>query len=206
MTAITTNNAAPSVASFETLYAKMLPHFQYFAKRVRRRKGVDIEDVMQELAGWALLNYTSLVKAGKDIFYTPILKFAIKRYREGRRFTGSSTTDILSEQTQKLGRSKVYTFSQFVEEETTESWFFMRDRKTNVADSVQFKIDFEDWHYRQSPRDQQIIDDLMMSETTNAVAKKYSVSPALISIKRKQFAHSWKTFIDPPEAGMLVPA
>ena len=82
----------------------------------------------------------------------------------------------------------------------------MEDRKVNVADAVQFKMDYQDWYYRQSPRDQQIITDLSMSETTGDVAKKFGVSPASISIKRKDFANSWKTFIDPPEAGMLVPA
>jgi len=82
----------------------------------------------------------------------------------------------------------------------------MEDRKVNVADAVQFKMDYQDWYYRQSPRDQQIITDLSMSETTGDVAKKFGVSPASISIKRKDFANSWKMFIDPPEAGMLVPA
>jgi len=176
-----TNVSAPSVPSFETLYEKMLPHFQYFARRVRRRyKGVEIEDVMQELAGWALLNYTSLVRRGKDIFYTPILKFAIKRYNSGRRFTGSNTTDIYSEETQRLGRSDLCQLSVFDDEQINkglDTREFMADRRVNVADQVQFKVDFTDWHYHQSPRDQQIIDDLAMSETTNAVSKKYGVSP-----------------------------
>ena len=83
----------------------------------------------------------------------------------------------------------------------------MTDRRTSVADAVQFKIDFEDWYDRRSPRDQQIINSLALGETINAVAKKCGVSPAFLYIKRKYFAKSWKRFIDPPEeAGMAVPA
>ena len=207
-----TNTSAPShVVPFEVLLAKMTPHFEFFARQVIRRKGksYEFEDIIQELTGWALLNYRSLVRRGKEIFYTPIKNFAIKRFKEGRRFVGYNSTDIHSEATQRLGRSKLHQLSIFDSEhrpKDLETREFMEDRRTNVADQVQFRIDFEDWHYHQSPRNQQIIDDLMIGETTTAVAKKYGVTPASISIKRKGFANSWKMFIDPPEAGMLVPA
>ena len=63
-------------------------------------------------------------------------------------------------------------------------------------------------YQQQSVEDQWIITDLAMSETTNAVARKYGVSAGLISQYRKRYAKSWKSFLDPPteEKGMLVPA
>jgi hypothetical protein len=189
----------------------MEPHFRYFTKRLIRRKGrrLDFDDVMQELRGLALELYTSAVRRGKEVFFSPILNFAIKRYRDGRRFTGYNSTDIHSEETQRLGRSNLHQLSVFDDEHKTQNLDtreFMEDRRVNVADTVQFMIDFEDWHYRQSSRDQEIINDLAMGETTNAVAKKCGVSASLISIKRKDFANSWKRFIDPPEAEVAVPA
>jgi len=204
MTTIT--NSAPShVVPFEVLLAKMEPHFKFFAKRVLKLKADNLDDALQEMRAIAFDNYRSLVRRGKEVFYTPIKNFAIKRYKSGRRFAGSSTTDILSDWTRILGRCDICSLSQFGVEDN--SLHFMVDRRqSNVADTVQFKMDFKDWHYRQSPRDQQIITDLSMSETTGDVAKKYGVSPASISIKRKDFANSWKAFIDPPEEGMLVPA
>jgi hypothetical protein len=211
MTTIINTSAPYHVAPFDVLLVKMEPHFRYYAKRLMRRKGrgLDFDDVMQDLRGLALELYTSAVRRGKEVFFSPILNFAIKKYRAGRRFTGYNSTDIHSEETQRLGRSKLHQLSVFDSEQRTkelDTREFMEDRRVNVADQVQFKVDFEDWHYNQSPRDQQIIDDLAMGETTNAVAKKCGVSASLISIKRKDFAKSWKMFLDPPEAGMLVPA
>jgi hypothetical protein len=199
------NSTTPSaIVSFEELLEKMLPHFRYFAKKtVRRFKKIDCDDIVQDLCGMALETYLSLIQRGKAVFYTPIMKFAIRHYIEGRRFTGSNSTDILAEQAQKLGRSDTCQLSTFDDDE--DAWGFRTARQTDVANAVQFKMDFQDWYHRQSPRDQGIIWDLAMSETTNAVAHKFGVSAGLISIKRKNFANSWKGFIDPPEEeGMLV--
>jgi DNA-directed RNA polymerase specialized sigma24 family protein len=199
-----TNSTTPS-ATFEELLDKMLPHFRYFAKKTVKRKGVDCEDIIQDLCGMALETYLSLIQRGQAVFYTPLMKFAIRHYIEGRRFTGSNTTDILAEQAQKLGRSDTCQLSTFEDDEDT--WDFMSARQTSVADAVQFKIDYEDWYCRQSSRDQEIIWDLALGETATAVAKKHGVSAGLISIKRKNFAHSWKRFIDPLEyEGSAVPA
>ena len=149
--------------------------------------------------------YRHLVRRGKQTFYSPIKDFAIKRYKSGRRFAGSNTTDVLSDWTRMLERCDICSLDQF--DLGNGDLPFLTDwRQPNVANSVQFKLDFQDWHHRQSPRDQQIIDDLAMGETTGAVSKKHGVSPALISIKRRDFAKSWKRFIDPEEKGMLVPA
>ena len=92
-----------SVPSFESLLQRMTPHFQFFAKRVLKLRGDDFDDVLQELSAIAYELYLSLVKRGKEIFYTPLLKFAIKRYREGRRFIGSNSTDALSDKTKLMG-------------------------------------------------------------------------------------------------------
>jgi len=201
---IIVNASAPSVVPFEVLLAKMEPHFKFFAKRVLKLKADNLDDALQELRTIAFDIYRSLVRRGKDVFFTPIMKFAIKRYKSGRRFLGSNTTDVLSDETRILGRCETRSLSQF--DIADGSLPFLTDWRSDAADIVQFKIDYQDWHYRQSPKDQQIIDDLAMSETTNVVAKKHGVSASLISIKRKDFANSWKKFIDPPEAGMLVPA
>jgi FixJ family two-component response regulator len=64
----------------------------------------------------------------------------------------------------------------------------------SVVDFVQMKMDYQGWYHLQSPRDQQIIDDLSMGCTTGEVAKKFGVSDGLISIKRKNFANSWREY------------
>jgi hypothetical protein len=189
---VTTPSTTPS---FETLLDKMMPHFHYFAKKMKRRyKRFDFDDAIQDLVGIALEMYHSLVRRGKEVFYTPIMKFAIGRYKSGRRFTGSNTTDILSHQTQAMGRSET---CQFDDDDDTR--YFMKDKQPDIFHAVQAKVDYQDWYHRQSTRDQKIIEDLAMGETTTAVAKKHGVSASFISIKRKGFSNSWNNFINPPE-------
>ena len=194
MTTIANTTSAP--VPFDVLYRRMLPQFRYYAKWLVRRKGrwIDFDDVIQELSGFALEDYTSLVRRGKETFYTPIAKYAIKRHREGRRFVGTNTTDILSEQTQKLGRSDTCQLSQFDDE--PRNWGLgLYQRQPDIADAVQMHLDYEAWYQRQTPRDQAIIKDLSYGETTGDVAKKYGVSAGLISQYRKRYSDSWHAFI-----------
>ena len=195
-----TNTTPTAPVSFDVLRAKIEPHFLYYAKRHARRMGrwVEIDDVMQDLTGFALEFYTSLILRCKEVFYTPIMQYAIKRYREGRRFIGSNTTDILSHQTQILGRSKLHQLSVFDDEQKTQNLDtreFMEDRRVGVADTVQFKIDYETWIASLPPRDQAIARDLSYGYTTGEVAKKYGVSDGLISQYRKRYEKSWNDFI-----------
>jgi len=186
-----------AVPSFDVLLAKMMPSFRYFTKRLIRRMGsrrIDFDDVMQELVGFALELYRSLVQRNKPVFYSPIMKFAIKRYKEGRRFAGSNTTDILSEQTQRLGRSDTCQLSQF-DGEPGHRTFCFHQQQPDVAEAVQWKIDYEAWLQRLSPRDQKIALDLSYGYTTSEVAAKYGVSDGLISQYRKRYADSWNDFI-----------
>jgi len=195
---IITNTAptTPSVPTFDVLYAKMLPHFRYYARchvRRKNRRG-DYEDVIQDLTGIALDMYTSLVRRGKEVFYSPLVQFAIKRYREGRRFTGSNTRDILSEQAQIIGRSNACQLSALEREPGT--WDFGHyNRHHNPAEAVQWKLDYEAWIAMQTPRDQDIITDLSYGETTGDVARKYRVSAGLISQYRKRYRNSWNAYI-----------
>ena len=192
---MTTTATAPSTpVSFETLLAKMLPAFKFYAATKTRSRGDRFDDIVQELVGFSLVMYNSLVQRGKEIFYSALVRFAIGRYREGRRVAGCNTTDLLSNQAKMLGRSRTCQLSPF--EADPENWRFMQDQRSEFERTVYTRLDYETWYHRQSPRDQEIISDLAMGETTNAVAAKYGVSAGLISIKRRQFAKSWYEFID----------
>ena len=175
-----------STVSFEVLLAKMKPHFQHFARRVLRLKGDNLDDVMQELTATAYEMYRSLVQRGKEVFYTPIMRFAIGHYKTGRRFIGSSSVDVFSDKTRILGRSEIC---------DGDVLYFLFDERTNVAKSVAFKLDFQDWYRQQSARDQEIIRDLAMGEMPSDVAKKFGVSPSRITQYRRKYAASWYTFI-----------
>jgi len=127
---------------FEVLLEKMLPHFRYYAKNVLKLKGNsdNFDDAIQELSAIAYEMYLSLVRRGKEVFYTPIKNFTIQRYQDGRRFIGSNTTDMLSERTKCKGRSEVCSLSQL--DENDAMLFYMVDQQSELFDRVQFRIDF----------------------------------------------------------------
>jgi hypothetical protein len=164
----------------------MTPHFQFFAKRVLRLKGDNFDDALQELTTLAYDLYLSLVQRGKQAFYTPIMRYAMMRYQEGRRFIGSNSVDAMSEQTKIKGRSKI---------DKEDALYFIADKKTNVAKSIHFKIDFDDWYHMQSPKDKDIIHDLAMGETPSDIARKHGQSPASITYRRQYYAKNWKDYI-----------
>ena len=127
------------------------------------------------------------------MFYPPLMLYAIKRYSTGRRFTGLNSTDVHSEHTQMQGRSEVHQFSEL--EGKLDEMDFMADLAVNVADTVQFSVDYESWLSKQAPRDKQIITDLSYGYTTGEVARKYSVSDGLISQYRKRYREDWNDFV-----------
>jgi hypothetical protein len=166
-----------------------------------RLKGDNLDDALADMTAIAFSIYASLIRRGKSAYFTPIMKFACKRYKSGRHFTGESTKDLLAERTKILGRSDVRHFSQFGDD--VNSFPFMVDPKANVADSVQLKIDFFDtWYRLQRPKDQTIIRLLAMGEKPSHVARKIGVSPAYITHCRRRYGKSWDTFIaDKRETG-----
>jgi len=182
-----------SPPTFEVLLAKMRPYFRKYAKRFSPNKRLDRDDVMQDLTGIALQMYTSLVRRGKEVFYSPLAMYAIKRYSTGRRFTGLNSTDVHSEHAQMQGRSEVHQFSEL--EGKLDELEFMADPKANVAKTAQLRVDYGAWVSKQEPRDRQIIRDLSYGYTTREVARKYSVSDGLISQYRKRYREDWNDFV-----------
>ena len=63
-----------------------------------------------------------------------------------------------------------------------------------VPDQVAFRQDFPRWRRCRSHRDRQIIRELMVGERTLDVARKYGLSAARISQKRREFQEDWLAF------------
>ena len=193
MTTFTNTNTATAPVSFDSLLEKMLPRFRYFAKRVLRLKSDNYDDAVQDMTAIAFDLYRSLVRRGKPAYYSPIMRFAVKYYRIGRRFMGANTVDVLAERTQILGRCTVSSLSTFVNPNESE---FMQDRRqVDVADDVQWRIDYETWLAKQTPKDQEIIRLLAMGETLCNTARKAGVSHSCICQYRKRYAACWNDFI-----------
>ena len=193
MTTFTNTNTATAPVSFDSLLEKMLPRFRYFAKRVLRLKSDNYDDAVQDMTAIAFDLYRSLVRRGKPAYYSPIMRFAVKYYRIGRRCMGANTVDVLSERTQILERCTVSPLSTFVNPDESE---FMQDRRQpDIAEEVHWKVDYETWLQKQMPKDREIIRLLAMGETISNTARKVGVSHSSICQYRKRYADSWDNFI-----------
>ena len=191
-------------------FLELLPGITNYAKRAFHDYDPDRrDDAVGEVIAWAFVLVKQLAEAGKldEAFATPIAMFAIKRFRSGRRVgAGQNSTDVTSPHCQLLGRSQVLNFGLADRiADSFESEATAADARYPVHRTVQLRIDFfQTWLRQQSHRDQQIIRDLAMGETTNDVSRKYGFSAGRISQLRRTFADSWYSFINPVEETDLL--
>ena len=166
-------------------FLRLLPHIRTlaavtFAKLGRERR----EDAVAEVVAAAFVMYRRLVDLGKpELAYPkPLTWFGIRRYRSGRRVgNGSGRSDVHSAQAQmKWGFEVGYLGTPF-EQNTEWRESLVENRRTPVADQVQFRVDFGDWLQGLSRRDRRIAERLARGERAKDVAEKFGLSQARIS-------------------------
>jgi hypothetical protein len=70
----------------------------------------------------------------------------------------------------------------------------MDNHRTPPPDQAAFRIDFPVWVRRHTERKRNIIRDLMMSEKTKDVARKYGTTARRISQMRRELCLDWNRF------------
>jgi len=190
-----------TVAEVNDRFVVMLPKIRRNARWAFKNYNADRRtEAVQAIVVIAFEMHQKLAVQGRmdESFPSPLSKYAIGRYRDGRTGGASScSTDVTSEHCKALGRSSVknYGLADNIAD-TFQPATAAMDARYSVHDAVQFRIDFfEGWLPQQTPRDQEIILDLMSGETTGNVAKKYKVSDASISQYRNRYFKSWNAFI-----------
>ena len=189
-------------------YLEMLPLITMIARKAFASYNPEKqEEAIQNAQVWALVNLRYMAENGKfdEAKASPLAWYAVKRHRTGRTVgTASSSTDVMSEYCQILGRSKIkYYQPENGVDDIFHSESVKRDARCPLDLTTDLKMDYEAWYHNQSPRDQDIIHDLSMGYTTSEVAKKFGVSLANISQKRRKYAESWCHFIDPVETACV---
>jgi len=211
MTTMTVRKSAAFDEAVNLRFLELMPVITKSARRAFAGYNSDKQaDAVQNLLLWAFENLKRLASKGRfhDVYAGSLARFAISRHHEGRSLgVVTSSGDVMSSYCQNLGRSKVKNYGlaeniadSFASEATAT------DARYPVARTVQFKMDFiEGWLQEQSERDRSIILDLALGETTGDVARKYTVSDALISQYRKRYRSSWNEYIaDKKEAAGKV--
>lgn len=205
MISFANNQQTANVPTFEELLVKMMPHFEFFAKHDQKLRGDNYDECIQDLTCMAYEMYSALVRNNKTdkIFFSAILNFAKKRFRDGRHFTDSSSVDVFGTRTRLKERCELNSIHMMKTNNDPKE--YLVSRKTNVFRTVSFRIDFfETFLPQQTELDQAIIFDLMVGETTNDVSRKYGLSAGRISQLRKKYANDWYSFLYPADEVDLI--
>ena len=193
-------------AEADAKYVELAPGIRnYVRKRFEEcRDPNSLDELVQSVQVYSWESIRSLARKGRlcDAYATVLANYGIRKYLTGRvGGIPSNSTDVLGERCKYLNRAKVknYGLCEHVTD-SFESEATANDGRYPVHRTVGLKIDFfENWLTKQTPRDQRIIKDMAMGETTNDLARKYGVSAASISQYRRKYAESWYAFIDPKE-------
>ncbi len=156
------------------------------------------EDAIQDMIGLAWRWHLRLAEKGKDAtaFPTALASYAARAVRSGSRVAGQErANDILSPVAQRRHRfyvGRLPDFETLTEHPLCEA--LLDNTKSPPDETMCFKLDFLAWLASLPQRDRSLVEDLMVGERTLAVARKYRVSPARISQKRREFLQGWQAF------------
>ena len=145
----------------------------------------------------AYQSFDRLAQQGKlaVAFPTPLAQFAIRQVRAGRR-VGSRTNslDILSGNARRTRGLIVESLDQLDPKSGTLNHLLIEDRHAGPAQTAAARMDMRAWLGTLSRQHRRIAKALALGETTNAVARKFGVSPARISQLRLRFRQLWERF------------
>ncbi len=67
---------------------------------------------------------------------------------------------------------------------------------TPPDEQAAFRIDFPAWLSTRTERDRRIINDMVVGERTQHLARRFGISPARISQLRREYHDDWRRFTD----------
>ncbi len=194
------NSRSPDIESLQVAFLSHLPQIQLHADFAFRhiRCPHTRADYTAETVALAWKVFVALARRGKDVaaFITTFALRCSQAVKAGRRLCGQeSRRDVLAPTTQQvhgLALEHLLPAGTLGGNPWEEA---LRDNSVSpVLDQVGWKLDFPRWRGSHSPRDQAILDDLMIGECTQEVAQHHALSPARVSQLRREFHQSWRRF------------
>lgn len=156
-------------------------------------------DRIAEVIGLCWRWFRRLAERNKDAtqFPSALADFAVRAVRSGRRVCGQlRPNDVLSEVAQQNRGFTVEKLPDYSTLNGTPIEEALQDNtRSAVPDQVAFRIDLPAWRRTHTQRNRRIMDDLMMGERTQDVARKYRMSAGRISQLRYQFKRDWQRFV-----------
>jgi len=177
-------------------FQEILPQISNCANfAFRRLKSESREDAVQDVVVQCYFAFVRIVRQGKAdrIFPTVLARFAIRRYRTGRRASGTVAKRDLTLQTLQSHNKPQGTECQvprFVrwQEMLTE------DRRTPIPDQVSFRVDFPEWLSRLSQDRRRCVELLAEGYQGQEVARRLQITNSRVSQVRKELRDDWARF------------
>jgi len=185
-------------ADFQTALPRIVRHARVYFRHLRccHRKADCISEVVSLCWKW----WVRLVQRGKNpsSFVSTLASFAARAVRSGRRVCGQERAkDALSPAAQQkhcFNVSSLPQISTLTENPLAEA---LTDNTISpVPDQVQFRCDFPDWLSSHSRRDRAIAVEMAKGERTQALARRFKLSPARVSQLRRELHDDWRQFTD----------
>lgn len=174
----------------------ILPQIQNCARFAFRRMPREIrEDAIQDVTVQCYFAFCRLTRQGREeqAYPTVLARFAIRRYRAGRRAAGvvsarDASPQLIQCQAVSGGRREIPRRRIRWREMITE------DRRTPIPEQVSFRLDFPAWLQRLSPDNRRCAILLARGYRGTEVARKLRVTTARISQVRRELHGNWLRF------------
>ncbi len=188
---------SPTV-SWQEGFLEMLPLIERHARIALSSLDAEArEDAICEVVANAMCAYRQLHERNEldKAFASALARFAVAQFHGGRRVgTRQCSHDVFSAKNKRRSDFEIRSFG--CPGEMKGAWLecLHDNRLTPVFEQVAFRLDFPRWLKSQSWRNQQIVESLAIGNSTNEVAKQFSISPARVSQIRRELAESWNRF------------
>jgi hypothetical protein len=189
-----------SLFTLRANFLTILPRLECVGRRYFRhvRCAHRREDAICEMVAIAWKWSIRMIRRGKDPsrFPSALATFAARAVRSGRRLCGQEKArDALSSLAQRRHSFLVGCFPEASTLSGNPLEEALHDNtRTPVPEQVSFRLDFPAWVLTLCERDQRLLEDLMMGERTQDVARKHGLSAARVSQLRREFLEDWEEF------------
>jgi hypothetical protein len=175
------------------LFLKLVPDITRYARfAFRRLQPEEREEALCEVLAWAFCAFRRLAERGRlDVAYAaPLARFAIVRFRSGRRFASKKASDVYAAAARRTSLSSLNA--------TSDVWndILVDNTQTPVPDQVCFRLDFAAWLRRLKERDCEMARFLAVGNTAREAAQRFDVSVPRVSQVRRDLRASWMAFQD----------
>jgi len=203
--------APTSSPCWQAEFSRMLPRIENHARfQFRGLRGDRLDEAVQEVVCHACQAYSHLVTQGRAevATWSSLAKFALKRYRAGRRVGGSlNVNDICSVHCRLRKGVQVQSLRRWDDQGQGWTEILVEDKKSTPAEIAAARIDYPDFLATLCPRVRRITESLATGESTGQVAQRFRISPGRISQLRKELKLAWEQFHQlPSEVEGLVAA